>query len=392
MSRLLFLILLCLPLTSRAGLKHYTDFFISAQPDGTEWRYDMPGRIVVFGDIHNDVHALATILTGTGALDLEGNWISGTDHVVSLGDLIGKGPYSRATYDLFLHAKEQAERSKGQVHGLYGNHEQGLEWELYTRYLGEDDVFAYEDFALLPTEEEYRAHVQKMKSAALSLGRGWNEENERGVRALFRFERVEQAVGRAWSLPESPYARDLRTKNTILRIGEYLFIHAGVGDFLWQAPQSHVDVINAAYRNRMAAFQKVTLGDRKAKLSQGPMDWMNRSRMDSPIWSRNCADGEFQQARLEIILATMGAKHLLFAHSPTPSREIEKRYNGLAHNLDSGISVAIGGTITAAVITQDGITLHEFPREKHPLAERFIQRYQSPLRPTPGCSTGVVNQ
>ncbi|MEZ6058036.1 MAG: metallophosphoesterase family protein [Planctomycetaceae bacterium] len=98
----------------------------------------MSGRTIVIGDIHGCDVALETLLD---ALDLQSN-----DLVITLGDVIDRGPNSRRCIDLLLELQQTC-RS---VH-LMGNHEEmffsamhGGEWsQTWAQYGGHEMLASY---------------------------------------------------------------------------------------------------------------------------------------------------------------------------------------------------------------------------------------------------------
>src|SRR4249920_2247602 len=51
------------------------------------------------------------------------HWRGGASHLVSLGDLIDRGPGSRQVLDLLMRLEQEAQKAGGAVHVLLGNHE-----------------------------------------------------------------------------------------------------------------------------------------------------------------------------------------------------------------------------------------------------------------------------
>ena len=62
-------------------------------------KYDIStaGRVVAFGDVHGAYDDWTALLIELGVIDKSLNWSGGNTHLVSLGDLIDRGPGSRAS-------------------------------------------------------------------------------------------------------------------------------------------------------------------------------------------------------------------------------------------------------------------------------------------------------
>ena len=80
-------------------------------------------RVVAVGDIHGDYEQFVKVLASAGLIDGNGNWTGGKTHLVQTGDILDRGPDSRAVMDLLIKLQQQAAQAGGGVHCLIGNHE-----------------------------------------------------------------------------------------------------------------------------------------------------------------------------------------------------------------------------------------------------------------------------
>ncbi len=80
-------------------------------------------RIVAIGDVHGAYEELIELLQGNGLIDEQHRWSGGSTTLVSLGDLLDRGPRSRAAMDLLMRLQREAPSTGGAVHMLLGNHE-----------------------------------------------------------------------------------------------------------------------------------------------------------------------------------------------------------------------------------------------------------------------------
>src|SRR6516162_6332826 len=80
-------------------------------------------RIVAVGDVHGDSETFVAVLRSAGVIDKSNKWVGGDTHLVQTGDCVDRGPDSRKVLELMINLSKQAERSKGMVHALLGNHE-----------------------------------------------------------------------------------------------------------------------------------------------------------------------------------------------------------------------------------------------------------------------------
>ena len=81
-------------------------------------------KIIVVGDIHGDYQEFQTLILSAGIIDDKLNWQAGDSQLVSVGDLLDRGPDSRKVMDLFMRMEKQAKSAGGAVHIVLGNHEQ----------------------------------------------------------------------------------------------------------------------------------------------------------------------------------------------------------------------------------------------------------------------------
>src|SRR4051794_1725639 len=83
-------------------------------------------RVVAVGDIHGDKDALVAVLKMAQVIDDEERWKGGTAHLVQVGDIPGRGPQTRAAFDLIMRLEKEAAGAGGKFHALIGNHDAGV--------------------------------------------------------------------------------------------------------------------------------------------------------------------------------------------------------------------------------------------------------------------------
>ena len=87
----------------------------AALADDPTWRWNGVARIVAFGDVHGAQRELVALLQQVGVIDAEQHWSGGATHLVSVGDLIDRGPGSKAVLDLLMRLETEAPRAGGKV-------------------------------------------------------------------------------------------------------------------------------------------------------------------------------------------------------------------------------------------------------------------------------------
>jgi hypothetical protein len=89
----------------------------------SDWQWSGVSRVVAVSDIHGAHSGLVQILRKTSVIGDEHHWTGGDTHLVIAGDILDRGPDSRASMDLLMALEAEAPRAGGQVHVLLGNHE-----------------------------------------------------------------------------------------------------------------------------------------------------------------------------------------------------------------------------------------------------------------------------
>lgn len=139
-------------------------------------------KMFIVSDIEGNFSAFRKILQGAGIVDADYNWTFGTGHLVLTGDFVDRGSQVNEVLWLIYSLEGKAKAAGGYVHYILGNHEiMNMNGDL--RYV----------------------HAKYMQSAGVL--------NE-GFTSLYG--------------EQSELGRWLRTKNVMEKIGDILFVHAGI--------------------------------------------------------------------------------------------------------------------------------------------------------------------
>lgn len=144
--------------------------------------YPASEKIFAVSDIEGNISALINLLKFNDVIDENYNWIFGNGHLVLNGDFVDRGNFVTQVLWLIYKLEAEAEAAGGKVHFIIGNHEDMLlrgNWK-YTQ--------------------------QKYKSLTKSLGIKYKD-----------------LYGKNTEL-----GKWLRTKNLITKIGDCIFVHAGL--------------------------------------------------------------------------------------------------------------------------------------------------------------------
>lgn len=195
-------------------------------------------RVVAIGDIHGDLDAFVDLLRKCGLIDEARHWIGGKATLVQTGDMLDRGPKSRAVLDFMMSLQKEAPRSNGAVRISLGNHEvMNIIGDL--AYVTPQD---YASFADARSEQRQRAafqdysRLQKERGAPVDPTK-WMEAHPLG------FIEHRQAFG-----PDGVYGRWLRTLPAVQQTGDSLFLHGGISPEFAEWP---VDKLNSTVRTEL---------------------------------------------------------------------------------------------------------------------------------------------
>lgn len=240
-------------------------------------QWPMPDRILVTSDLEGNFDAFVRILRSQKAVDEELNWSFGDGHLVILGDSVDRGNYVPQCLWLIYKLEAEAQAAGGAVHMILGNHE--------VMNLQGDDRYLAPKYRWL------------LIQTGASIDLLYNDESELG--------------------------RWLRSKNAVERIGDLLFVHAGIGPELL-AKELSVDQINERVRS--------ALGDKPLNSDQQFM-----IGNDGPLWYRGLvtANGDKPKAQNEHVtklLTHFNASRVLVGH--TIVEEISTDYDSRVVRVD----------------------------------------------------------
>jgi hypothetical protein len=271
--------------------------------------YPAAPRVVAFGDVHGDLDATRRALRLAGAIDERDRWAGGALVVVQTGDQLDRGDDERAILELFDRLTDEAARAGGAFHALLGNHEV-MNARLDLRYVTEGGFRDFEGHAGTIPEDD-------------PLLDAYPPEQRARVHA-FR--------------PGGRYARLLARRNTIVRVGDDVFVHGGV---LPHHVADGIDRINREIRSWLR-------GERDAP------EWT--SGADTPIWTRlyslNVDDAAC--ATLSETLGMLGARRMIVGHT-VHRQGITSYCDDRVWAIDVGLAAYYGGPMQVLEIRGDAV-------------------------------------
>lgn len=296
--------------------------------------YDPVERIVVVGDLHGDFESFKEVLESAKLIDSKLRWKGGRTHLVQLGDIPDRGPDTSEIIEFILNLQRRAARAGGKVHILIGNHDaMNVYGDLRYVHTKEFEAFATRNSQRL-LERLFNAELDWIK-------RNSPEEEWPVFDDAYRMDWFkERPLGfvehrQSWS-PAGEIGKWVRSRNVVLKIGDTLFVHAGISPHYlgWS-----IDEINRAAREELAGESMV-----EPSILQG---------QEGPLWYRGMATGDEAalKGHTQAVLEHFGVKRIVVGHTPTPGF-IVPRFGGRVIMADVGLSEYYGGNIACLEIVQ----------------------------------------
>jgi len=346
--------------------------------NASQWQFDDIDRVVAISDIHGAYGPMVATLQNAGVLDSDLAWSGEQTHLVIVGDILDRGPESRAAMDLLMRVEDEAAIAGGKVHVLIGNHEaMNLVGDL--RYVSKAEYAAFADDEL--------AEDRDIWFAAYAADRAGEEPTE-ALRADFdRSYPIGFFAHRRAFSSNGKYGRWLSQKPVVVVINETAFVHGGVSPMIGQIG---LDGVNVRLRQELVDYLRnlEVLYEAGALLPtdsfyEHPMllekylapltteahvvdaiaavkrlNLSNIHAPDGPLWYRgNIACSELvEEDRLDFSLRAIGAKRVVIGHTPTLGRRIMQRFDGRIYEVDTGmLSEHYAGSGNALVMEQNRI-------------------------------------
>jgi hypothetical protein len=262
------------------------DYTISAQAPAIEPdSFTGVTRIMAISDIHGEFDPLVDFLRTAGVVDDALRWTWGDGHLVIDGDTFDRGDKVTECLWLFYRLEQEARAAGGRAHFLLGNHEtMVLRRDL--RYVNSK----YRDGIVRRT----RIYYDELHGPDMELGR--------------------------W----------LRTRHTVVKVNDVLFVHGGMPPDLVERGMSLTQINDMARANLDLRSYEVAFRDSiKAFYGHTP---------SGPFWYRGyhrAQENRYPQAtdeEIDATLAAYGASAIVVGH--TEIDQIESLYGGRVYGID----------------------------------------------------------
>ncbi|WP_243766011.1 metallophosphoesterase [Polaribacter cellanae] len=241
--------------------------------------YSLPKKMIVISDIEGNYDAFSGFLYANKVIDDNHNWMFGDGHLVLVGDFFDRGKNVTQVLWLIYKLEQQAKKQKGMVHFILGNHE------------------------IMNFNGDYRYNRKKYIKAAQEISKIQNKKE-----ALKYLYSVNSELGK-W----------LKTKNIIEKIGNYIFVHAGL----------HPTILN--YKLSLRKINNIARSEFRSKKKSKNSTTKFLFGSKGPFWYR----GLFFKTRnykkitlteLDTILNYYNAKKIVIGH--THVKKLSTDFNG----------------------------------------------------------------
>ena len=244
-------------------------------------------KIMAIGDLHGEFDTFKDFLIKNKIIDNNFNWIFGNGHLVVAGDIFDRGSKVNECLWLLYKLEAEAQKQDGDVHFILGNHEV-MQISGDKSYLSEKYRFLYNKLGLNYTD-------------------AYNERTELG--------------------------RWLRTRNTVIRINDILFVHGGLSNKLVERKITTNSInsivkkiINRKDKEPKTNIEELILGN------NGPLWYRGYIKLGNSYYQSTGTKYDITQEKVDGIIDYFKARVIVFAN--THVKEISPMFNNKLFGID----------------------------------------------------------
>ena len=250
--------------------------------------YNLPDKIIVISDIEGNFDAFSGFLLNNKVIDNNYNWIFGNGQLLLNGDFVDRGKNVTQVLWLIYKLENQADKQGGKVHYILGNHEI-MNFQGNANY----NKKKYKRVAQL---------ISKNDSITVATKFMYSDKTELGK----------------W----------LRSKNVIEKIGNYLFVHAGISPEILKYSVSISDINRIARDNWDKNLYDEEENNKAENFITGKKGiyWYRGLAQDYKYYEK------IKDTELNKVLKYYQADKIIFGH--TVVEDITKEFKGKTINID----------------------------------------------------------
>lgn len=244
-------------------------------------------KIVALSDVHGQYDVLIQLLKNQKIIDQNSDWAFGDGHMVMTGDMFDRGHQINEVLWFMYKLDRQASEAGGKLHLLMGNHEQ------------------------MVMRGDLRYVNERYQVAEKLLNRPYDELYDNS----------------------SEIGQWLRSKNTIVKINDSLFLHGGISSE-WVDRKLTLDKANQIYRANID----------KSKPELKSDDLLNFLFLgNGPTWFRGYFEDDYNEGEIDRVLAYFDVKHIVVGH--TSQTQVLGLFNNKVLAVDSSIKNGESGEL-----------------------------------------------
>lgn len=250
--------------------------------------YKLPEKLIVMSDIEGNFDGFSSFLINNGIVDKNLNWIFGNGHLVLNGDFVDRGENVPQVLWLIYNLEQEAQKQNGKIHYILGNHE----------------IMNFQGNAFYASK--------KYKRIAQLISK--NENLEIATQFLYS--------------DKTELGKWLRSKNVIEKIGNYIFVHAGLSPEILKYRVSISDINGIARGNWDKNLYDEEENNKVENFIAGKKGvyWYRGLAQDYKYYDK------IKENELNEILKFYQADKIVFGHSVM--EDITKEFNGKTINTD----------------------------------------------------------
>jgi len=241
--------------------------------------YTSTQKLMALSDIEGDFEAFTKMLINNNVIDKDYNWIFGKGDLVLNGDFFDRGLNVTECLWLIYSLEQQAKEQGGKVHFILGNHE------------------------IMNMNNDLRYVRNKYIENASLIKENYSE--------LYQ--------------PNTELGRWLQTKNIVEKIGNYLFVHAGISEEL---NKLHLPIESINSIARKFYFKSEEARNGADKTASTIYHFKN-----SPFWYRGYAKEQINKDDLQNILQNYKVEKVIIGHTVTEN--VKYIYDKKIINIDT---------------------------------------------------------
>jgi hypothetical protein len=250
--------------------------------------YNLPDKIIVISDIEGNFDAFSSFLLNNKVIDNNYNWIFGNGHLLLNGDFVDRGKNVTQVLWLIYKLENQADKQGGKVHYILGNHE------------------------IMNFQGNANYNKKKYKRVAQLI----SKNDSINVATKFMYS------------DKTELGKWLRSKNVIEKIGNYLFVHAGISPEILKYSVSISDINRIARDNWDKNLYDEEENNKVENFITGKKGiyWYRGLAQDYKYYEK------IKETELNKVLKYYQADKIIFGH--TVVEDITKEFKGKTINID----------------------------------------------------------